>query len=88
MTFTEIAIKYADDILHKKIVSCLAVKQACKRFKSDLEAIENSDCPFDFNKEAVEEYEELFKKVYVNIYPSLKKSYKNLTNIQDRNNKK
>lgn len=55
MTFTEIAIKYADDILHKKIVSCLAVKQACKRFKSDLEAIENSDCPFDFNKEAVEE---------------------------------
>ena len=36
----------------------------------------------------MKEYEELFKKVYVNIYPSLKKSYKNLTNIQDRNNKK
>ena len=59
---------------------------------------------FKPNKKAVEEYEELFKKaetpwdssvsrelfkkVYVNIYPSLKKSYKNLTNIQDRNNKK
>ena len=43
---------------------------------------------FKPNKEAVEEYEELFKKVYVNIYPSLKKSYKNLTIIQDRNNKK
>ena len=43
---------------------------------------------FKPNKEAVEEYDELFKKVYVNIYPSLKKSYKNLTIIQDRNNKK
>lgn len=43
---------------------------------------------FTPNKNAAKDYEELFQKVYVNIYPSLKKPYKNLAHIQDRNNKK
>lgn len=55
MTFTEIAIQYVDDVLNDKILSCLALRQACKRFKTDLNAIHKKDFPFTFNKEAVEE---------------------------------
>lgn len=36
MTVKDTAIKYCDDILNNKIVSCKATKQACKRFLDNL----------------------------------------------------
>lgn len=53
--YTDIAIKYAEDILSGKIISCLAVKQACERFKKDLESITQKENPFTYDYEAAEE---------------------------------
>lgn len=40
------------------------------------------------NKEASLEYKELYEKVYLDVYPSLNKLYKTLTEIDVKNNKK
>lgn len=45
------------------------------------------DKVFTPNKEAVKVYEELYKKVYLQIYPGLERPYKSLSHIKERNNK-
>ena len=53
--YTDIAIDYANAILNGEILSCRAVKSACKRFSDDLKSIKNESYLFDFDFEAVEE---------------------------------
>ena len=50
--YSKIAIQYADDILNNKILACVAVKQACKRFKDDLA---DKKSPFIFDYDSVEQ---------------------------------
>lgn len=45
------------------------------------------DKVFTPNKKAVKVYEELYKKVYLQIYPGLERPYKSLSHIKERNNK-
>lgn len=46
--YTEISIKYADDVLSGTIPACMEVKAACKRFLDDLD---DCDLPFVYNQE-------------------------------------
>lgn len=54
-TYSKIAAQYADDVLKNKILSCVALKQACQRFKNDLAEIKKGNSPFAYSVEAVEE---------------------------------
>ena len=54
-TYSKIAAQYADDVLKNKILSCVALKQACQRFKNDLAEIKKGNSPFAYNGDAVEE---------------------------------
>ena len=67
----------------------MAIFLGVNRFKSLEEAKENMvhvKTIFKPDKDAVKKYEYLFKNVYVDLYPSLHKSYKNLTHYLQTNN--
>ena len=43
-------IKYVDDVLSGKIITGKKIKQACQRFKNDLERSKNDDFPFYYDE--------------------------------------
>jgi len=49
MTYTEVALKYCDDILSDAIPSCNNIKLACKRHLSDIEKSKLPDYPYRFD---------------------------------------
>jgi len=61
------SIKYAQDVIDKKIVACKWVQYACKRFLGELKKQEKTSFTFQFNAERAENF-----CIFVELLPHVK----------------